>query len=1258
MVSARQLQQQQAQLRQVRSGLNLRQQQQALRQGISQQQFIRREEDRIREKAQAQITQQLKQQGSNIDDILKNVNSISQFKELINQVPQELRQFVKTTESSLQQELQKRITRVETKIANREDAIQEKIQSRRDALQDNNESQAQRFEIERRVIEKERDFLKAVLPRFQQGELLPIDRVFSIATKVGIAEEEKRKLLDQELNKLSSKLEGGRQELSIIIRTQQVTSTQAIQLGLVPTQVPIGQPLVIKELQPPTELLPGGVTQIGGQIQKRIISEEDIPPGFRDVFQKITQKQKLEGDLLGDIGRIGEVDISKETRVEGVTIDLAGFPVTFPIAEPDPRLVTGIEKVIGFPRKVIEKRLFEREKEIAERGILIPTDISGEPQDILTAGKETLQFIPKFLTEEEILKQTFGGGLGEIEKIRVRQAEVDLRNLANSEADKQLPNFKKRGEDKSIELQNKVNARKISVEDANIELNEFFDKLNKEYIDSIEKVVDKKAGELTIEINKEITDAFKRNAIKRELILLTATIPTGFALGFLGGLSPVIAAGLGVFGAIQVVKTAPIVVTAVKTGDIQTLGSIGIQAGGFAIGGFIGAKIGGKLIQSRQIKNAIQRARIKSKIIARDIEVLRKLKLPPELQAEIKTLIDKGFSVRVVETKLIASNLADGKIIPDVRGRFIEIVNRDGVVVDVISIGSVVSVVKGKIYSQDIISESVGKIEGQKVQFVTRSIIGKLKGDKFVPTSQVQTFQETTLIGRQVTPTKELTLTESITKLLAEGKIKGKAVDITKIQRGFIGDNFGFRSLKEFGGEFIIKGKKVKRVSPGFDLKALELKLATGAKGKLISRTQVITGRKITSGDITFNRLIRTEKVAGLKVTQNIGDLLTSLKQFESKAFGLTISVPEIKVTTPKPRDTLKEVFGAGTDVGKFKFLKFDFKEFFKTKEGQILQQQQTQINQNLDLLTQTTAPGVVTKIVTKVKPDVKPVFVTGKIGELDLSSGFGDLGVLSNRLGGDLLTGLEEEQKQRGGILGRTATGLLSGLETKEERKRREKAGLLFPDITKSISDLGQLPKTSPLFAQTQPQLQLQLQLEKLQTNLAGFDFAPTDLTINIPELKIPIITRFPDEKKKRKLPPSKLDIGFNVFVKSKGKQIKVTKNTVIESTAQDIGSFLVDNTLSAEFSLRKSRKQPKQPKIQVPKNYWELNKNKFRQFRIKKGQPIPLKNTFIELKSRRLDTFGEIRNITAERLISQRRVKKKSIDQVSKNLNKIFGF
>lgn len=277
MVSVAQLQAQQRQLREVRTRLTLQQQQRALRLGITPQQFIRREEQKIREQVQAQITKELQIQGNKINDILKNVNSIEQFREVIKQVPQELRQFIKTSEASLRQDLQNRVSQVENKITSKEKEIINLNQRRSDALDDKNITRAARLDAERRGIEKEVAFLRGeALPRLREGKFLDVRNVFEIAKDVGLAEEEKRRAVEQQLTSLAQKLEGGREELSKIIRTQQITQQQAVQLGLIPALVPVEITEITPEFIPaPRELLPGEVTQVPG-VQPILITEEEL----------------------------------------------------------------------------------------------------------------------------------------------------------------------------------------------------------------------------------------------------------------------------------------------------------------------------------------------------------------------------------------------------------------------------------------------------------------------------------------------------------------------------------------------------------------------------------------------------------------------------------------------------------------------------------------------------------------------------------------------------------------------------------------------------------------------------------------------------------------------------------------------------------------------------------------------------------------------------------------------------------------------
>jgi len=1303
MVSAAQLQAQQAQLRQISRGLSLRQQQQALRQGLSPREFVRREEIRIRQETQSRINRELKSQASKIDSILKNVNSIEQFNELINQVPIEIRRFIKTNEESLRADLQNRIRQVNDRINLRQTQITNLNKAKEEALIDNDRAKADRLDSERRGLEKERDFLKgSVLPIFRAGQLIPVSNVFSVARDVGLSEEEKRRALDRQFSELSQKLEGGRTELKQIIRTQQITQTQAIRLGLIPAQVP-GR-LDIPEKEVIVGLAPSviererikrifGITGEPTEFEKALgldfskivrLPEEKIDLAKIEKFilkgkeisaERLTKRQKeiliKEGAEIvkfvpAKIEKAppGAILISKITdpfrdlfpseglkeigkgfgEIAGITF---GLPIQFAAEIGRVREIKKIEEKFVEISPELFAPTISKELEIPSGTIL---DIGKLPTlDVPIISKEVKKERLDFLRSE---KFTFSGNL-EILRNAEQEDLIDRTRLrVEGETNRLLPSLERELKNTKDKLQKDLNEGKITVEEANKRLVDKTEQLNKTFQGKIEKVVTdftKKEGK---KIDDRLTKLSKVQGLKQAVILAPITIATGVVLIGVGGIA---ATGLKILFGTTAVFQVPALTQIIKDRDLLTIATLGVTVTGFAIGGAIGAKIRGKFIESTKIRPAIDRAQVETIIKARNLEVLKKFKFPKEFQLEMKTLIDKGFSIRVIETKLRAIRIADSKFLPDIRGRFIEILTRDGRVIETISIGNVIAITPKKIFSRDIISESVGKVTGEKAFISTRTIVGKLKGDKFTALQELVTFQETQLTGRErLTRTEEQIRAETTTFLVE--KLTKKQLRKLKI---FKPDEFGdiLRTKKDLIGGNILAQSKIAR-------QQLDLFLKQQKKiGKKISKTEIVSIEKVIGLDITRDIRIRE---LGFGVKQEIGEILTGFKTGKSKVQSFTVNVPEIKIKKlPRkvPRDTLKEVFGVVEEVKKVKF-----KDFFKTKTGKDIIQQQKQINKNINELVETGLPEV-TKEVAKeiVKVKVKPTFVFGKIAPFEDLGKVDDLGVFGGRLGAGIDLGLETEQelkqKDKERAKGRVdlglLTGLASGLETEQERKQRLKEGLLFPDTTKAIKDLAQIPKTSMLFSQIQPQAQLQLQLQQLKTNLTGVEISPIQITPTITTkipTPVPFIFDIP-EKKKRKLLPPKLDMGFNVFVKSKGKQIKVTKNPVIESSAKDIGSFLVDNTLSAEFSLKKSRKQPKQPKIQVPKNYWELNKNKFRQFRIKQGQPIPLKNTFIELKPRRLDTFGEIRNITAERLLAQRRGKKTNIDKVSRNLSKIFG-
>ena len=89
------------------------------------------------------------------------------------------------------------------------------------------------------------------------------------------------------------------------------------------------------------------------------------------------------------------------------------------------------------------------------------------------------------------------------------------------------------------------------------------------------------------------------------------------------------------------------------------------------------------------------------------------------------------------------------------------------------------------------------------------------------------------------------------------------------------------------------------------------------------------------------------------------------------------------------------------------------------------------------------------------------------------------------------------------------------------------------------------------------------------------------------------------------------------------------LTKNAALSRAAR-----VVDNTVSAKFRIKKALEGD--PKIKD--SYFNYNKNKFRDFIIRKGKKIPVQNTFVEKQGKgRIDTSGEKVGLTIAKYLKQ---------------------
>jgi len=150
-----------------------------------------------------------------------------------------------------------------------------------------------------------------------------------------------------------------------------------------------------------------------------------------------------------------------------------------------------------------------------------------------------------------------------------------------------------------------------------------------------------------------------------------------------------------------------------------------------------------------------------------------------------------------------------------------------------------------------------------------------------------------------------------------------------------------------------------------------------------------------------------------------------------------------------------------------------------------------------------------------------------------------------------------------------------------------------------------------------------------------------------------VPFIFKLPTESS----PPLKLRISDSEKIRSREKQqaynVKViqpaikgeTKRQVVKAntkpltkqSALDMGSYASDTSLAARFKIEPVKGKPSQAPANIPKGYYNVNANKFREFKVRKGQKISTPLVFIEKSRNRLDTPQEVSKITAAKRVAQ---------------------
>ncbi len=247
-----------------------------------------------------------------------------------------------------------------------------------------------------------------------------------------------------------------------------------------------------------------------------------------------------------------------------------------------------------------------------------------------------------------------------------------------------------------------------------------------------------------------------------------------------------------------------------------------------------------------------------------------------------------------------------------------------------------------------------------------------------------------------------------------------------------------------------------------------------------------------------------------------------------------------------------------------------------------------------------------------------------------------------------------------------RVVTGLIKTTETISVEKEKEKqlSALISiqgktsiktsaDSISKEIEgiEIMQIPR------QIQPPRLTQVQQTMQITDFSISAILPSVPTSPQPPIPEPTQTRlFPVYFRRKKFLKKKIEdeSGHHVYIKKK----RISDVPMTREEAHNFGSWVSDNTLAAQFQIRETKQKPQKSRYNIPPLNWTFTQAKFRDYEIRRGKRVPLKNRYIEKAPYRLDTSGEVRKIQVARFLAQEKKKLTQKENINRNLQKaIFG-
>lgn len=991
-------------------------------------------------------------------------------------------------------------------------------------------------------------------------------------------------------------------------------------------------PSLIQPVQEPQSVVIPGITQPAAQPT----SSKDYVfiPGIGNVKTESPQKRYKSPQPT-------VVSLPEDKSLFNKFVDLFKSAPYNPVSN----TAQGTLSLLQEPAKQYEADIYNRDLREIEAGVVTydPALSLKQPNlrqtrtDIIGARPYTNKELESKLFNTAAVAELQRRGIKDIDKF-IDEEINNIKPFVEEYASTRVIESEKKLQDYSNYLQERLDAGEITDDEANNLLEqkkrEEESRLNRDVAELYAKAVEQRINPIvdvkTKELQKYIEKRYEVQALAQTVVMAPAYAVTGFATGLLGS-GGLIGIGLGAASIPSLVKGT---ISDIERGNVYGLIGTTVETASFAVGAAKGSKMSsGRGYTQAEIDAALQRSKVVQESVAEGVQgVIAQYELPGTIKRYLRRLEDQGATIRAKQYKLEVGSTVDKKILPDARGNVIEVVTRDGVVLERIGVGDVVvNTPKGKTYQKDIIEKSVGIINDGVAESVTQTVEGRWNKKGFIPTREIKTYE-----FQQQTRADVIDEYGLINVYESKGSINllsDKAIPKYRItgERGLFGIGSS-RNIVASEKAFAMPNTNQKRVSGLIEKGRLQGKKLFETETGTLELTKKIELRQgeINLGSFKLPDLVVATKetiakergvsrpVQKKKITRNYRQLPESpesLISLEKSVLNSPVKIKSVKKTDP----SYPKMVGGEGDTSLYQN---------QGRAGRAAAEIYRQESQGSLSLSSTPQSLVnLAREAANKEALKKSNSLLGLTPDFDMFTSTGKMNVKSIDIPSTSYSLLSPQ------IIGNT-----------ENQKSNQQSKEGMSNLNRSVSAQVEVPSLLNPQVQTPKEQQATRQDQELRARTKA-EINP--ISLGMPSLQIPLPStnvnlfnyRDNDSRKKQEIVHQKT--GFNVYglvdatKKGKASWVKLNPHPVNEQDALDIGSYATDNSISAQFKVVKTNKKAKELDTGV-EGYWGMNMNKYRDYKVKNKIKQPLESQFIEKQNLRLDTQGEVKKITLEKMKS----------------------